>query len=107
MHNLNDRLEKAWAPVSHMNAVVQSEAFRAAHDACLPLLSDYHTRLGQHAGLFDAFHKIRSSNDFFALGVAQKKSIVNALRDFRLSGVDLCEENKKSVLLKSVPGYLN
>ena len=95
LHNLNDRLEKAWAPVSHMNAVVQSEALRAAHDACLPLLSDYHTRLGQHAGLFDAFHKIRSSNDFFALGVAQKKSIVNALRDFRLSGVDLCEENKK------------
>src|SRR6478609_6923959 len=52
LHNLNDRLEKAWSPVSHMNAVVQDDALRAAHDACLPALSNYHTQLGQNADLF-------------------------------------------------------
>lgn len=95
LHNLNDRLEKAWAPVSHMNAVVQSEALRAAHDACLPVLSDYHTRLGQNAGLFEAFQYIRQSREFDALSVAQKKTIDNALRDFILSGIGLDEKNKK------------
>jgi oligopeptidase A len=95
LHNLNDRLEKAWAPVSHMNAVVQDDALRAAHDACLPKLSEYHTRLGQHAGLFAAFKFIRSSHGFDALSIAHKKTIENSLRDFHLSGIDLDDEKKK------------
>lgn len=95
LHNLNDRLEKAWAPVSHMNAVVQSDALRAAHDACLPVLSDYHTQLGQDAGLFKAFSAIKSSRDFALLSGAQQKTIDNALRDFRLSGIHLDPEAQK------------
>jgi oligopeptidase A len=91
LHNLNDRLEKAWAPVSHMNAVVQSAEFRAAHDACLPLLSAYHTHLGQQRGLFDAYTSIKKSEDFLRLTQEQRKVIDNALRDFRLSGIDLPE----------------
>lgn len=95
LHNLNDRLEKAWAPVSHMNAVVQDDALRAAHDACLPMLSNYHTQLGQNADLFIAFQFIKSSQQFDSLSVAQKKTIDNALRDFRLSGVNLDAEKKQ------------
>ena len=30
---------RIWSPISHLNAVQNSEALRAAHDACLPLLS--------------------------------------------------------------------
>lgn len=95
LHNLNDRLDKAWAPVSHMNAVVQDDALRAAHDACLPVLSNYHTRLGQNVDLFNAFQFIKSDKSFASLSVAQKKTIDNALRDFRLSGVDLDAEKKQ------------
>lgn len=95
LHNLNDRLEKAWAPVSHMNAVVQNEALRAAHDACLPQLSAYHTRLGQHRGLYAAYRSIRDSNAYEALSQAQKKTIDNALRDFSLSGIGLDEPGQQ------------
>jgi oligopeptidase A len=95
LHNLNDRLEKAWAPVSHMNAVVQDNALRAAHDACLPVLSNYHTQLGQNADLFKAFHSIKISQQFDFLSIAKKKTIDNALRDFRLTGVDLDSEKKQ------------
>ena len=95
LHNLNDRLEKVWAPISHMNAVVQDEELRAAHDSCLPTLSNYHTQLGQNADLFKAFKFIKNSQQFDALSVAQKKTIDNALRDFRLSGVDLDVEKQK------------
>ena len=45
---VDDKLERSWAPVSHMNAVVSEPALREAHDACLPLLSDYGTFVGQH-----------------------------------------------------------
>ncbi len=95
LHTLNDRLEQAWAPVSHMNAVVQDAALRAAHDVCLPLLSDYHTTLGQHQGLCNAYQAIKDSVQFAHLSLAQRKVVENALRDFRLSGVDLPEKMQK------------
>ena len=95
LHNLHDRLEKAWSPVSHMNAVVQNDALRAAHDACLPLLSEYHTQLGQHLALFNAYMTIKNSGDYAALSDVQRRVIENALRDFRLSGVALPEAQQK------------
>lgn len=91
LHDLNNRLENAWAPVVHINNVAQDEHWREAHDACLPLLSDYHTRLGQHRGLFHAYQAIHDSARFAALPQPQKKAIQNALRDFRLSGIALDE----------------
>ncbi|MFP4076255.1 MAG: oligopeptidase A, partial [Halochromatium sp.] len=35
----DDRLARAWSPVSHLNAVMSSDALRAAYNACLPKLS--------------------------------------------------------------------
>lgn len=92
---LNDRLERAWAPVSHLNAVVQTEELRQAHDACLPLLSDYSTKLGQHQGLYQAYQRLRDSEAFAPLNAAQQKTIDNALRDFRLSGIALPEAEQQ------------
>lgn len=31
-----DRLERVWSPVSHLNSVANSEAWRAAYNNCLP-----------------------------------------------------------------------
>ena len=36
-----DKLSRLWSPVGHMNAVVNQEEFRKAHDECLPLLSEF------------------------------------------------------------------
>lgn len=91
----DDALSKLWSPVSHMNSVVSSEALRQAHDACLPMLSEYGTWVGQHKGLFDAYSKITSSAQFDLLSTAQKKVIDNAIRDFKLSGIDLPEAEQK------------
>jgi len=88
---MDDQLNRAWSPVSHMNSVVNSAALRAAYNACLPRLSEYATEMGQNAGLFQAFSQIASGEDYAHLDTAQKKSIDNALRDFRLSGVELDE----------------
>ena len=59
------------------------------HFACLPLLSDYWTEVGQNAELYNAYTAIAQSDEYPTLDIAQKKIIDNALRDFRLSGVDL------------------
>ena len=41
----DDELDRAWSPVSHMKAVVNSDELRDAYNACLPKLSDYATEM--------------------------------------------------------------
>jgi oligopeptidase A len=92
LENLEDRLARAWSPVSHMNSVVNSDKLRDAYNACLPKLSHYATEIGQNQQLFAAFEAIAKDT---GLNTAQRKAVDNALRDFRLSGVDLPEDKKQ------------
>ncbi len=94
LEEVDDQLSRLWSPVSHMNSVVSSDALREAHDACLPLLSEYGTWVGQHKGLYDAYCQIQNSVQFANLSQAQQKVITNAVRDFKLSGVALQDDNK-------------
>ena len=91
----DNRLSKAWSPVSHMNSVVSSDELREAYESCLPMLSEYGTWVGQHKGLFEAYNEFAASDEFKTLNTAQQKVINNALRDFKLSGIDLAPEQQK------------
>tara|TARA_B100000700_G_scaffold61557_1_gene67508 strand:+ start:11821 stop:13899 length:2079 start_codon:yes stop_codon:yes gene_type:complete len=92
---LNDRLSQAWSPISHLNGTMNSPALREAYQACLGMLSEYSTWLGQHSGLFRAFQALKQSPAFSRLDESQQRSIDNTLRDFRLAGVDLPEAQKR------------
>jgi len=94
LEEMDNRLSRVWSPVSHMNSVVNSEELRKAHDACIPKLSAYSTELSQNKALYQAYKKIKQSDEFNSYVSAQKKSIKNALLKFKLSGVAL-NENKK------------
>ncbi|MEJ2345243.1 MAG: oligopeptidase A [Gammaproteobacteria bacterium] len=95
LEDMEERLSRIWSPVGHMNAVVNSEPLRAAYNACLPKLSDYATEMGQHARLYQAFKSIAEGAEYARLDTAQRKVVDNALRDFRLSGVALAEQDKQ------------
>lgn len=95
LDRLNDRLDQAWSPIEHMNAVVNSGALREAYNGCLPLLSEYSTRLGQNRQLFEAYKSLADSEEFNKLDSAQQKVINDNLRDFYLAGVAL-EDDKKA-----------
>lgn len=90
----DDALSRIWSPISHMNSVVSNDELRAAHDACLPLLSEYGTWVGQHQGLYAAYQAIQDSDEFSQLEQAERKVISNGVRDFKLSGVALDAEKK-------------
>jgi len=94
LEDMDDELSRLWSPVSHMNSVVNSDELREAYNACLPLLSDYSTEMGQNEALFQAFRQIREGGEYARLEPAQQKVIDNALRDFRLAGVDLPADKK-------------
>ncbi|AIR88937.1 oligopeptidase A [Pseudomonas cremoricolorata] len=95
MDELNDRLGAAWSPVSHLNAVCNSAELREAYEACLPALSAYSTELGQNRELFEAYQALASSPQAAGFDQAQKTILEHALRDFRLSGIDLPLEQQQ------------
>lgn len=95
LEEADDTLSKLFSPISHMNSVLSSNALRAAHDACLPLLSEYSTFVGQHQGLCDLYKALAESQEFETLSVARQKVVTNAVRDFELSGVALPVDKKK------------
>ena len=95
LDELGARLGQAWSPVSHLNAVCNSAELRAAYEACLPKLSEYWTEIGQNQPLFQAYQTLAASPAAAGFDVAQKTILEHALRDFRLSGIDLPAEQQK------------
>jgi oligopeptidase A len=94
LEDMDDRLSRAWSPVSHLNAVMDSPELRVAYNACLPKLSEYYTERGHNERLYQAYHVIAQGPEHGHLDAAQKTVIDHALRDFRLSGIALAPEHK-------------
>ncbi len=95
LEEMEETLSKAWSPVSHLNAVMNTPALRDAYNACLPKLSDYATEMGQNPHLYSAFKQIAESSAYQQLTPAQQKIVDNALRDFKLSGIELSGEQQQ------------
>jgi oligopeptidase A len=94
MEQMQHRLMRVWSPVSHLNAVANSDALRAAYNACLPLLTEYSTEIGQNEALYRAYVAI-SEDPSAQLDSTQRRLIQHAVRDFRLAGVGLPLDRKE------------
>ncbi|MEX0942850.1 MAG: oligopeptidase A [Pseudomonadales bacterium] len=92
---LDDRLAQSFGPVSHLNSVMNSPELRQAYDACLPKISEYTTEMRQNPELFAAYKKIASSDEYKSLDKARQKAVDNAIRDAKLSGIDLSKEHQQ------------
>jgi oligopeptidase A len=93
VEELSHRLGRVWSPIGHLNAVANSAAMREAYNECVPLLTAYSSELGQNAELQAAYaYVLEHEGD--TLDPVQRKVVENALRDFRLAGVDLPTERK-------------
>ncbi|MBR2513269.1 MAG: oligopeptidase A [Halomonas sp.] len=90
---VNDRLSQAWSPVSHLNGTMNTPELREAYQACLEQLSAFGTWVGQHEGLFHGWQALKEKH-WAQLDTAQQRTVDNALRDFRLAGVDLPADKK-------------
>ena len=98
MEDANERMSRAWGPVGHLNAVMNSPELREAYNATLPKITQYYAELGQSLALFRKFKALRDSEEFETLSGARKKVIENELRDFRLGGAELPEDKKPRYL---------
>jgi len=98
MEDANERLSRAWGPVGHLNAVMNSPELREVYNATLPKITQYYAELGQNLALFEKFKALRNSPEFDGLSATRKKIIENELRDFRLGGAELPEDKKARYL---------
>lgn len=95
LEDMSEGLNNLWSPISHMHGVMETEALRKAYNQVLPLLTEYHTEIGQNTQLYNAIKSIRESDEFNQLNPAQQKIIENDIRDFKLAGIHLPEDQKK------------
>ena len=88
---LEQRLARAWAPVSHLHSVADSKALREVYAPAEEQLTDHAIELGQNRELYAAVQALADAPDFHALPRPERALVEHALRDFHLSGVALEE----------------
>ncbi|MBN8737646.1 MAG: M3 family metallopeptidase [Xanthomonadales bacterium] len=88
---LDQRLARAWSPVSHLHAVADSKELRAAYEEAEEKITDFASALGQNRDLHAAVQAVADAPDSVRLARPEHALIEHALRDFRLSGVALEE----------------
>ena len=89
VEHLSAQLWRAWSVAGHFNAVVNTPELREAYNQCLPQVTRFSTWTGLHKGLYQNYLRLQQSPAFASLPAVRRRIIELALRDFRLSGVEL------------------
>ena len=94
LEDMEHELSRVWSPVSHLQGVLGSHEWREAYNAALPILTEYGTELSQNVRLQQAYARVECGLPAGA-SEARRNAVAHALRDFRLAGVDLPEQEKR------------
>ena len=95
LESLDNSMERIWGSVSHLDAVKNSDEWHEVYAKCLEKVTSYSTNLGQNTGLFKKYKQLEQGKEYQEYCAAQKKVIENSLRNFRLSGIDLPEQQQQ------------
>ncbi|GAB6849379.1 MULTISPECIES: M3 family metallopeptidase [Paraburkholderia] len=87
-------LSRAWGVIGHLNAVADTPELRAVYGENLPRVTEFWSSVGQNLALYEKYKALAASGDFALLSGERRKILDNALRDFRLSGAELPEDQK-------------
>lgn len=93
-----ENLSSFWNLISHLNEVKNNRELRKSYEECILMLSKFTTWFYQNISLYKAYSSIKESTEFDYLNISQKKSIKNYLKNFKLSGIDLTNSEKKRYL---------
>ncbi|MCL2636568.1 MAG: M3 family metallopeptidase, partial [Betaproteobacteria bacterium] len=87
-------LGRAWGVVGHLHSVNDVPAWREAYNEMLPEVSRFYSELGQNLKLFDKYRALKAGPEYATLSGERQRIVDNEIRDFRLSGAELPEEQK-------------
>ncbi|ARP86980.1 M3 family metallopeptidase [Bordetella genomosp. 9] len=95
LDSASEQLWRAWSVAGHLNAVVNTPALREAYNAALPKVTEFSTWVGLHEGLYKQYQRLHAAPGFAGWSPVRQRVIELALRDFRLSGVELQGEARE------------
>ena len=90
---MEEDLEEFFTPLSHLNAVNNSEKTQKVYTDALPIITDYSTKLSQNIAIYNAFKTI-FKEEAKILNDEQRRVLELNIQNFELSGAHLDEETK-------------
>jgi len=94
MEESDDKIAKAWAPIRHLNSVMNDVKTRNQYEKSLSLLTSHYGKIGQNKKLFNQYQRFYKENKE-NLNSSQKKLLADVLQGFKLSGVHLAPKQRK------------
>ncbi|MBD3799008.1 M3 family metallopeptidase [Sulfuricurvum sp.] len=91
---MEEEIELLFTPLSHINAVKNSEASQKVYADALPILTDYSTFVGQNLDIYEAFKTIKAT-EYDTLNTEQRRILDLNILHFELAGAHLDETSKK------------
>ncbi|WP_295420036.1 M3 family metallopeptidase [Sulfurovum sp.] len=88
LQDLDEELGLFFTPLSHLNAVMNSDETQKAYEESLPLLSKFSSEMAQNVELFQKIEQIKTEDE------EAKTVVAHEVRDFVLSGVKLPKKEK-------------
>ena len=90
---MEEELEHFFTPLSHLNAVNNSEQTQKVYTESLPIITEYSTKLSQDLRLYNAFKAIQK-DESSTLNFEQKRVLELNIQNFELSGAHLDNTTK-------------
>ncbi|MBN2870102.1 MAG: M3 family metallopeptidase [Campylobacterales bacterium] len=90
---MEEEMELLFTPLSHLNAVKNSEETQKIYADALPILTEYSTWVGQNLELYDAFKAIKEA-EYGSLNTEQRRILDLNILHFELAGAHLDEASK-------------
>ncbi|MDD5052775.1 MAG: M3 family metallopeptidase [Sulfuricurvum sp.] len=91
---MEENMELLFTPLSHINAIKNSEESQKVYADALPILTDYSTFIGQNLDIYEAFKAIKA-DEYNLLDTEQRRIIDLNILHFELAGAHLNENSKK------------
>ena len=91
---MEEDLELLFTPLSHINAIKNSEASQKVYADALPILTDYSTFVGQNLDIYEAFKSVKA-REYDSLNTEQRRILDLNILHFELAGAHLDNASKE------------
>jgi oligopeptidase A len=93
---IEEYLEQFFTPLSHLNAVNNSEKTQQVYSDSLPIITQYSTKLSQNLDIYNSYKEIQK-NEKDTLNDEQLRVLELNIQHFELSGAHLDDEAKSKL----------
>jgi oligopeptidase A len=90
---MDEHLEQFFTPLSHLNAVNNSDQTQQVYTESLPIITEYSTKLSQNIDIYNAYKEILTQEKE-TLNYEQKRVLELNILNFELSGAHLNDATK-------------